>query len=330
MNTIEKMRHVADFLVSQKKFTEAYTIFDELFRQIWGIFGTIQCSFSGYSNSPVGTKLSFDHMLRKQYPEPAVNALCSRMYNINLSLTLNEFVRIMYGHLQCINSSWQVRKEISPDIVLSEYAVLYTLALQPLQQRKLTPIFSIVTAIVDRSNKVKRIISNYPRSTVEKLLLENAQKCKNNEWKSINHLLLDYLLNSGERKSELFRKVSSIVGPYSYRFQYNYYSSDRYKKYERYEHNERHERYKQQTASSSRTFYSTTATDEEKNVYYGHLIGLMGKVTKEQIHSKYIGLISLYHPDRVQHLGPELKELAEMKSKEINAAYDWFKSKYHI
>ena len=56
----------------------------------------------------------------------------------------------------------------------------------------------------------------------------------------------------------------------------------------------------------------------------------MGKVTKEQIRSKYINLISLYHPDRVQHLGPELKELAELKSKEINAAYAWLKSKYHI
>jgi DnaJ like chaperone protein len=59
-------------------------------------------------------------------------------------------------------------------------------------------------------------------------------------------------------------------------------------------------------------------------------MGLTGIITKQHIHSKYINLISLYHPDRVQHLGPELKELAEMKSKEINAAYDWFKSKYHI
>jgi hypothetical protein len=230
----------------------------------------------------------------------------------------------MYGHLQCISSSSQVRREISPDIVLNEFAVLYTFVLQPVQQRKLAPIFSLSTAIVDRSNRARRITSNYPRSTVEKLLVENAQKCKTNEWKAINHLLFDYLLNTGERKSELFRKLTSIIGPFSYRFQHSPYHSDRYKQYER------SERYKQQTASSSRTFYSTTATEEEKNVYYGQLIGLKGKVTKEQVRSKYIGLISLYHPDRVQHLGPELKELAEIKSKEINAAYDWFKSKYHI
>jgi len=327
MNTIEKMREVADLLIDQRKYNEAYIIFDELYRQIWSIFGTVQCSLSAYSNSYLRPRISSDYLLRKLYPEPAVNVLCMRIYNINLSLMLNEFVRVMQGHLRCISSSWQVRKEISPDIVLNEFAVLYTLALQPIQQRKLIPIFSIATAVVDKSNRVKRIISNYPRVIVEKLLIEDAQKCKDEKIKSINYLLLDYLLNIGDRKTELFRKLSSIVGPYYYRFQNNQHRSDRYDKYERYE---RYERYSQHASSSSHKFYSATATEEEKSAYYGQLIGLMGKVTKEQIRSKYIDLISLYHPDRVQHLGPELKKLAEMKSKEINAAYDWLKSKYHI
>jgi hypothetical protein len=59
-----------------------------------------------------------------------------------------------------------------------------------LQQRKLIPIFSIATAVVDSSNRVKRIISNYPRVLIEKLLLENAQKCKDGKLQSINYLLL--------------------------------------------------------------------------------------------------------------------------------------------
>ncbi|MGD1044621.1 MAG: J domain-containing protein [Bacteroidota bacterium] len=324
MNTIEKMREVADLLVNQRKYNEAYTIFDEVYRQIWSIFGTVQYGLSGYSNNYLRPRISSDYMLRKQYPELGVNVLCARVYNINLSLMLSEFVRIIQGHLHCINSSSQVRKEISPDVVLNEFAVLYTLALQPVQQRKLIPIFSIATAVVDRNNRVKRIISNYPRILVEKLLLENAQKCKDGKLKSINYLLLDYLINIGDRKSELFRKLSNIVGHYSSRYQYNQNYSGWHDKYEPYG------RHRQHSFSSSNKFYSATATDEEKNAYYGQLIGLMGKVTKEQIRSKYIGLISLYHPDRVQHLGPEFKKLAEMKSKEINAAYDWLKSKYHI
>lgn len=326
MSSIEKMREVADLLVNQRKYKEAYTIFDELYRQIWSIFGIVQRGLSGYSNSYLGLRYSCDNMLRKQYPEPAANVLCARIYNINLSLMLDEFIRIMQGHLQCISSSLQVRKETDPDTVLNEFTVLYTLVLQPAQQRKLIPIFSISTAIIDRNNRVRRIISKYPRFLVEKLILENAQKCNDGKSKSINNLLLDYLLNIGDRKTELFRSLSHIVGPSSYRFQYNQHRSDQYNKYERYQH---YDKYKQHSSSSYK-FYSTTATEKEKDAYYGKLIGLMGKVTKEQVRSKYIDLISLYHPDRVQHLGPELKELAEMKSKEINAAYDWFKSKYHL
>jgi hypothetical protein len=298
-----------------------------LYHQIWSIFGTVQCGVSGYPPSYLGARLPADNVLRLQYPEPAVSVLCARIYNVSLSLMLSEFIRIMYGHLQCINSSKQVRQETNPVAVLHEYAVLYTLALQPVRQQKLIPIFSIASAVVDRSNRVKRIIPKYPRFLVEKLLIENAKKCKNDKLKSINHLLLDYLLNIGDRKSDLFRKLSVIVGPFSYRFQYNQYQSDRY---ENYRQSGRHDRNKYYSSSSSKFFYSARATDEEKNAYYGKLIGLRGKVTKEQIRSKYIGLISLYHPDRVQHLGPELKELAELKSKEINEAYEWLKSKYRI
>lgn len=326
MSTIEKMREVADLLVKQRRYNEAYTIFNELYLQIWSIFGTAQCGLSGYSYSRLEQRTSSDYILRKQYPEPAVNTICIRTYSLNLSLMLSEFIRIMQGHLQCISSSMQLRKEISPDIVLNEFAILYTLALQPVQQRKLVPIFSISTAVIDRSNRVNRIISNYPRSLVEKLLIENAHKCKDAKLKPINYLLLDYLLSIGDRKTEFFRKLSGIIGIYSYRFQNNQNRYNPYDNYKRYEH---YDKYRQHTSSSYK-FYSPTATDEEKNAYCGQLIGLMGKVTKEQIRSKYINLISLYHPDRVQHLGPELKELAELKSKEINAAYNWLKSKYHI
>ena len=41
----------------------------------------------------------------------------------------------------------------------------------------------------------------------------------------------------------------------------------------------------------------------------------------EEIHAAYRRLISQYHPDKVEHLGPELKELAARKSQEITVAY---------
>ena len=42
----------------------------------------------------------------------------------------------------------------------------------------------------------------------------------------------------------------------------------------------------------------------------------------EIIASAYKRKISQYHPDKVANLGSELKELADLKSKQINAAYN--------
>ena len=41
-----------------------------------------------------------------------------------------------------------------------------------------------------------------------------------------------------------------------------------------------------------------------------------------EIRRAYKALISQYHPDKVASLGPELRDLCERKSKEINIAYD--------
>ena len=40
-----------------------------------------------------------------------------------------------------------------------------------------------------------------------------------------------------------------------------------------------------------------------------------------EIRTAYRRLISQYHPDKVEQLGPELKELAARKSQEITVAY---------
>lgn len=43
---------------------------------------------------------------------------------------------------------------------------------------------------------------------------------------------------------------------------------------------------------------------------------------REEIVAAYKRKIRQYHPDLVARMGPELRELAERKSREINAAYD--------
>jgi DnaJ-class molecular chaperone len=44
--------------------------------------------------------------------------------------------------------------------------------------------------------------------------------------------------------------------------------------------------------------------------------------TVEQIKAAYKQKISQYHPDKVASMAAEIRDLAEVRSKEINAAYD--------
>jgi DNA-directed RNA polymerase subunit RPC12/RpoP len=43
--------------------------------------------------------------------------------------------------------------------------------------------------------------------------------------------------------------------------------------------------------------------------------------TIDRVHRAYREVVKQYHPDMVAHLGPELRKVAEMKTKEINSAY---------
>jgi hypothetical protein len=52
------------------------------------------------------------------------------------------------------------------------------------------------------------------------------------------------------------------------------------------------------------------------------VLGVSKFSTREQVTAAYRSAISRYHPDKVATLGPEIRALAEEKSKEINAAYE--------
>ena len=46
------------------------------------------------------------------------------------------------------------------------------------------------------------------------------------------------------------------------------------------------------------------------------------KASQEEIKAAYKKQLAKYHPDKVDHLGDELKDLAQRKTKEISWAYD--------
>ncbi len=59
-----------------------------------------------------------------------------------------------------------------------------------------------------------------------------------------------------------------------------------------------------------------------KDLEYAKILGLEEPFELEEIKPRYRKIIAQYHPDRVTAMGPEIKEIAEKKAKEINEAYE--------
>lgn len=64
---------------------------------------------------------------------------------------------------------------------------------------------------------------------------------------------------------------------------------------------------------------------DEISTNWFHILEVPKTASLEIIASAYKRKISQYHPDKVENLGSELKELAELKSKQINSAYNYAK-----
>ena len=57
-------------------------------------------------------------------------------------------------------------------------------------------------------------------------------------------------------------------------------------------------------------------------------LGLSPDATLKEIKKAYQALVQQYHPDRVADMGPELQDVAEARTKEINAAYEELKRQH--
>jgi len=68
-------------------------------------------------------------------------------------------------------------------------------------------------------------------------------------------------------------------------------------------------------------------TDLEE-LRFAKILGLEKPFEENNVKAVYRKLIAQYHPDRVSAMGPEIRDVAEVKAKEINEAYEYFRKKF--
>ncbi len=82
----------------------------------------------------------------------------------------------------------------------------------------------------------------------------------------------------------------------------------------------RYRYYQAKTTSSNREETTYTQTEHFDEDPYA-ILGVSRKATQQEIKKVYHELAAKYHPDKVDHLGDEFKELAHKKFVQIQEAY---------
>ena len=88
-----------------------------------------------------------------------------------------------------------------------------------------------------------------------------------------------------------------------------------------------HESTEEKTDDSFASVKNESDTDQEE-LHFAETLGVGKPFEEEKVKAVYRKLIAQYHPDRVSALGPEIREVAEQKAKEINEAYEYFRKKF--
>jgi hypothetical protein len=336
MNVV-KMRSAANRLFDEGRYDDAYYIYEEINNQIWAAIGCVQTGLTSFARNFLGNGFKSVYELNKTFINESANTVFNKWFNLDSDQTLNEFVFTTCGALQCICYSPNLSADITPAVVYNDFLLLHTLIFNQEKDDWINYAVKIMSPIME-DNYLKRKMNLLPEDMVKKRLIDNFKKIKSTDWFSVNFYFLDYLSGIGKENSDIYQHLHKIVGA-TYRQKSQYKKSygkkgekkdyKEYESYEKYEKYERYERFEKQTKTSN-DFDPVTATEYEKAKYYGKLLGLTGKVTTSHIRKVYLNLIAQYHPDKVANLGPELVTLAERKTKEINAAYDWLKKKHNF
>lgn len=328
-----KLRTIANTLLEKHNYDDAFIIYDEIYSRIWSAIGLIQSGISDFTSKFFGGNFKANYRLKKEFISDISQNAFKKWFDLDIDQIHNEFCFIIFNRIKCVTYSSYLSNKISSDNIYLDFLILQNLVIQNNSDDWVNDVLKYVTLNVEDFT-LKKIKSNLSDTTIKKQLIENASSLKNTDWNEINVCFLDYLFNIGDNSSNLYTSVRKIVGLHFHRKTHHKkthtYEKEKTYTYEKFESYERYESYEKFHWFNDDNFDPAKATDFEKAKFYGKVLGLSGKVTKSYIRKKYLELISKYHPDKVFNLGEELKILAELKTKQINAAYEWMKKKYNI
>jgi DnaJ like chaperone protein len=94
----------------------------------------------------------------------------------------------------------------------------------------------------------------------------------------------------------------------------------------RYDHDEYEEEDEDEYEEEEEDQTNYQSPDE----HYASILGLEGNITPDTVRQAYRNMVKQYHPDKVAHLGPKLRQAAEEEMKLINEACDYFKKKFSM
>lgn len=335
------LRESADILLDLNKFENAFDLYDEANRQIWLSLGNIQNNITNFTQTVLESDFKATFEFQSKYTLKISETAFARNFEMSSGSLLNEFIQINYGKLQTVVSSSKLLNSIDYTTVLADFLLLYTLISNKNSDDWINYVLKIYNPIME-GNRIKSMFLRITDKYLKVRLAEEAEIIKQSDKSELNAILLDYLIKSSVKDEVFFDMIKSVAGSYSSYsrkkkageskskkndFKEKY---EQYEKYEKYEKYERYEKFEGNFSNQKNDFDFGNMTDMEKSKFFGDLFGLKGQVTKGEIRKKYFELIAKYHPDKVAGLGPELVEVAETKSKQINQAYEWFKKKYSL
>ncbi|MDA3861047.1 MAG: J domain-containing protein [Melioribacteraceae bacterium] len=338
MSNISGLRGTADYLFEQNKTSEASLIYNEIYRQIWNAIGNIHEGLNDFSKKYLPKKVMTSIEFRNNYTYSVATTVFYQWFRLDSDQVLNEFIFALSGHLKCVSYSKNVINTISKEDTLNEFLLLYTLVNYSTDESWIDQILKYIPPKYDQT-QIDKARPNLLQVHTQKRLVKMSSQVVNTEWNHLNYLLVDYLINMGDKNSGFYNGILKSVGKRPSNSSNNHKTTEQYERREKkesyeknngYEKYERYEKFEKYTSSSNKKFDYKTASDSQKSKYYGTILELSGNIKKSEIRKKYLKLVGQYHPDKVESLGKDLRSMADERTKEINEAYEWIKNKHNL